>query len=108
MEKLRLKFHRSPKKRKGDAEEIELREASKRSASDETEHPQESTLTESCKGPKTVTLEDSLLESWEPVEAPEPEELQGSSPEIRQSVVHTQRQLEKRNRRILSSVLINS
>lgn len=86
MEKLRLKWHKSPRKRKGDAEEIELQETSKRSASDETEHPQESTLTESCKGRKTATLADSLLESWELVEAPEPEELQGSSPEIRQSV----------------------
>ena len=81
MEKLRLKWHKSPRKRNGDAEEIELRETSKRSASDETEHPQESTFTESCKGPKTATLEDRLLESWEVVEAPEPEKLQGSSPE---------------------------
>ena len=81
MEKLRLKLRKTPRKRKGDAEEIELRETSKRSASDETEHPQESTLTESCKGPKTATLEDRLLESWEVVEAPEPEKLQGSSPE---------------------------
>ena len=88
MEKLRLKLRKSPRKRKGDAEEIELQEASKRSASDETEHPQESTLTESCKRPKTATLEDSLLESWELVEAPaEPKTLQGSSPEINQSVV---------------------
>ena len=54
MEKLRLKLRKSPRKRKGDAEEIELREASKRSASDETEHPQESTLTETkaVKDPK--------------------------------------------------------
>ena len=88
MEKLRQKLRKSPRKRKGDAEEIELRETSKRSASDEIEHPQESTLTESCKGPKTATLEDSLLESWQLVEAPaEPEKLQGSSPEINQSVV---------------------
>ena len=87
MEKLRLKLHITPRKHKGDAEEIELRETSKRSASDENEHPQESTLTESCKGPKTATLEDSLMESWELEEAPEPEELQGSSPEIRQKVV---------------------
>ena len=86
MEKLRLKFHKSPRKRKGNAEEIELWETTKRSASDKTEHPQESTLTKSCKGLKSTTLEDSLVESW--VEAPEPEKLQAqsqSSPEIKGS-----------------------
>ena len=85
MEKLRLKFHKPPRKRKGKAEEIELRETTKRSASDKTEHPQESTLTKSS---ESTTLEDSLVESWVLVEAPEPDKLQTqsrSSPEIKES-----------------------
>ena len=90
MEKLRQKFHKSPRKRKGNAEEIELQETRKRSTSDKTEHPQESTLTKSCKGPESTTLEDSLVESWVLVEAPssEPEKLQAqsrSSPELKES-----------------------
>ena len=87
MEKLHLKLHESPRKHKEGMEEIELQEMNAQSVSDETEQLQESTLTESCKGPKTTTLEDSLPDSWELVEAPaEPEKLQESSPEIRQSV----------------------
>ena len=87
MEKLHLKLHESPRKHKEGVEEIELQEMNAQSVADETEQLQESTLTKSCKGPKTTTLEDSLLDSWELVEAPaEPKKLQESSPEIRQSV----------------------
>ena len=86
MEKLRLT--ELLRKCKGSAEEIELRETRKRSASDKTEHPQESTLTKSCKGPESTTPEDSLVESSVLVEAPEPDKLQAqsrSSPEIKGS-----------------------
>ena len=60
---------KSPRNRKGDAEEIELQETSGRSVSDKTEQLQESTLTN---GPKTTSLENSWEDSWEMVEPPEP------------------------------------
>ena len=74
------------------AEEIELQETNERSVSDKTEQLQESTLTKSCKESETTSLENSLGDSWEMVEPPEPENLQvqiesRSSPEIKQSAV---------------------
>ena len=71
---------KSPRNRKGDAEEIELQETSGQSVSDKTEQLQESMLTN---GPKTTSLENSLGDSWEmvgpPEPPPEPEKLQTQS-----------------------------
>ena len=57
------------------------------SVSDKTEQLQESTVTKSCKESETISLEGILRDFWALVEVPEPEMLQGLSPEIRQSVV---------------------
>lgn len=74
------------------AEEIELQETNERSVSDKTEQLQESTLTKSCKESETTSLENSLGDSWEMVEPPdpppEPEKLQiqsRSSPAAKES-----------------------
>ena len=82
---------KSPRKPEG-AEEIELQETNERSVSDKTEQLQESTLTKSCKESETTSLENSLGDSWEMVEPPdpppEPEKLQiqsRSSPAAKES-----------------------